>query len=396
MPHQQTLPFAALRNTVAMLFLLCAFSQAAIAATAKQSFTQELDALGVAFSEYMNQQDLVAALNLFDSLHLAQSITEGLDLNEQDAKTMQGHMLTSLNSTEWLKNFLIQNSPTFVPKTPRKLDGKQRAVIRVDNEDGGHNFLELICKRNNKNVLKIVDIYVATTGQTIKDSIIDATSLMLPQTSGLIGKLLAAYQGEEPIHDRMLEIVSLRKQGKLKEAYMLTTKLPKTVRDSEVIMSLSVVLASAVDDNTYQAELHKLAELHGDNAKFSFMLIDHYFMEEDYKRALNATNTLLKRYGNDAALLTIQGGLLHLVGKPKKGNAAFETAISEEPNSLIAYWSLMEYQASSKQFDAAVNTIGRMEAQFDYTFTLEDFDTASPSIALLVASNPFKKKFKPQ
>lgn len=382
---------SAITRILALLFLLFTTTQAAHAAP-KKSFAEELDALGANFSEYMNQQDFVAVLNLFDTQQLASSVSDQLELTGKFRKDFETGMLQSLNSPQWLRNFLQQDTPTFISKGARKIDGKYRAIVRIDYETGGHNFLELLCKRNQAGELKIVDFFIATTGQNVVATLVDTSALLLKQQSGVVAKLLAAYQGEENLQQKIKQINELRSQGKFAEAHDILQSLPDSVRDSEIIVSMSIMLSSNISDELYRADLNRLAKLYGDKPRFSFMLIDHYFYEEDFTNALKATGIMQKRYGTDAALLNLQGRLLHLDGKGKKGNKALEAAIKAEPYTIDAYWSLMEFYAADKQFQLAVDTMSRMENQFDYTFSIEDFDTSDPTMASLVNSDAFKQK----
>jgi tetratricopeptide (TPR) repeat protein len=129
-----------------------------------------------------------------------------------------------------------------------------------------------------------------------------------------------------------------------------------------------------MDEKIYRKELSIFAQNHGKNPRYAFMLIDHYFYNEQYDLVLDSIDKLLNRYKKDASLLTMKANTLFMMKEYTKANAAAQLALDFEPEYEDAYWSGVTISLDEKNHKGAISWLKMYESQFDYSFDQDDFE----------------------
>jgi len=180
----------------------------------------------------------------------------------------------------------------------------------------------------------------------------------------------------------------LRVEGKNRQAYDLVQTFPDNLKYQKEFLLMSVSFASAFDDDIYRSQLSELAQRYGDDPKQAFMLIDHYFYEEDWVSAANAIQISKKEWADDDALNILLVEILIRSGQDDAAVEASLQAISIAPNNEDAYWAALSSYNKTAQFDQAVSVLTTLQEKFSYTFTTEEFQK-NPEYNGLVASDAF-------
>src|SRR5690606_6958478 len=143
------------------------------------------------------------------------------------------------------------------------------------------------------------------------------------------------------------------------------------VKTSEVIQLKMIMAAANLEQEVYYAELERLAKNHGHKAKFAFTLLDYYFLKENYPQALNSVEILIKRYGEDAALLNLQATMQLMQKEFEAAKRTLAKAVALENDFESAYWTGVTASLEARNFADTVEWLNRLISVFGYVFTEE-------------------------
>jgi tetratricopeptide (TPR) repeat protein len=265
-------------------------------------------------------------------------------------------------------------------------------IVRVNFGDAGYNFYELSLHQKRGQYF-LDDIFIIANAQQMSDSIAQAMALIFNQPQGILSGIKLDAKEQVAATKILTEVMAHKKTGDFAAAYESMKTLPKYLTDSDVIHLAIVTLAGAVSDDVYRDELAAFAKRHGDNPRYTFMLIDHYTYAEDYDHALKNVDSLLTRYKNDASLLSSKADIYVLQKDYKNANSALVAAIAQEPDYENAYWSAVTVALTEKKYDAATEWLKKYEAQFGFEFSAENFE-GQEIYKKYIKSKPFKRWMK--
>jgi tetratricopeptide (TPR) repeat protein len=97
---------------------------------------------------------------------------------------------------------------------------------------------------------------------------------------------------------------------------------------------------------------------------FEFIMLDKYFLEGKYDKALEAINTVEAFVGTDDYLNYQKGLIYHLMGDLKKSAAEMRTAIQLRPDQAFYYWELITILEWQKSYGKCVKVLEELQATF--------------------------------
>ena len=136
---------------------------------------------------------------------------------------------------------------------------------------------------------------------------------------------------------------------------------------------MMVMTCSTFSDELYKKELESFAANHGDNPRYAFILVDYYFYQGQYDKALKALVNVIKRYKNDASLLTLRANILMLKKDYATAYQDIALALKNEPDYEDAYWTATTITLNEQKFDKTLIWLKQLEERFGYNFAAENF-----------------------
>lgn len=344
----------------------------------------ELLALSIRVNDF-NQIDKKFEMDIFYN-----KVADGLAVNESERTEFKKGMQQALSVGLMKKMFMglesIEKTSDFIGLF--SIDNSIRPVVRLNYAAGGVNYIELELIKTNQGY-RIVDMFVAANGQYLSDTIVQGGMMIMAQPGGWIAKLIDDQASRENVVKIIQQAVAAKNKGDMVGMYQALQQLPEKAKRSEIVQLMLVNAASAgMGENIYKMELANLAKYFGNNPKYAFMLVDYYFYEGNYQQALKVVSRPIKRYNNDAALLTLRASI-HMSAKDyPKAYADIEMAAAKEPNLEDIYWTAVTLTLNEGKYQKTLEWLGKLETQFNYEFAEENF-AGQEIYQGFVASNEF-------
>lgn len=251
-------------------------------------------------------------------------------------------------------------------------DGELRPFLRMDIPEGGHDFILLTL---NPRSYKITDLYFASAGRLMSEQFKETVGLMIAPSKGVFSEIFSSIDIDEKIVDILKQIVQLNNRGLSQQSYQLINSLPDEVRYSRPIMHTAMQIAQQVSESAYKTELDNLAKHHGDEESLQFMLIDHHFYREDYPAAKKGITSLLKQFGEDAAVYNLLASLYFVSDEPTQAIESANKAIALEPDFEEAHWVLVSVLTTDKQYSKLIEALDILQERFAYSFQRANFES---------------------
>ena len=359
------------------LFAHCVVALAVIAiplnAIAKTAATDAtLEQLGQSYVEAINKYDADSIIKMMSGVDFAESIAEVAgenDLEKQQYRT--GFKNAVPNVIQRLVGELQRQEARAVYLRIHTLNDLRGPLVRYRVGDG-YNYV-LLVPVSDADGVKIGDMYVSSTGERLSQTMGTAARLASSPSESFLGQLFGSHEVNEEFVTQIQTVSRLRQQGQVQDAYAILDNLPSPLRNHRLILLQSVQLAAQFDEALYRTELRRLAKHHGDDPRVGFMLLDHYFYENDTEAALQTVDIMEQFYGSDGVFFIFRASLELIRNRPEVAAAHGRSAVELEPNNEDAHWALVTALIEAKQYQEGVEALSVLERNFDYAFVLEDF-----------------------
>lgn len=182
-------------------------------------------------------------------------------------------------------------------------------------------------------------------------------------------------------------------QGNPAAAYKTLQSMPDEVKAARAYATLSVVLSRQLGMDTYRETLNALVKAHGEDKELQFILIDHYFMAEQYEKMLAAIAAAEQELGADEVMSTQRCAALIGMQSYQDALVACDRALAIDPTFDTALWTRVRLGLTSKDAQLVVASLERVE---EATGNPIDYDKLSQreAYAWVREQEPFKKKLR--
>jgi hypothetical protein len=253
-------------------------------------------------------------------------------------------------------------------------NGIHGPLVRYDME-GGYNYVLLVAVQV-AGAARIGDLYFATNGQLFSEATAVAAKLLLSPNDSFLGKLFGGIEVNADLLADFREIGRMHQEGDYAGGYRKLLELPESVRNQFIMTNYAVQFAARINEDLYRRELRRLARYHKDNPSAAFMLIDHYFYEEDYDSAMAVIDVMEKAYGTDAVMFLFRANVQMARGDLPKARQFATKSTQLEPDHEDSQWTLLTVLMRSGDYDAGIAVLNVLERDFGYSFAAENFESA--------------------
>lgn len=351
----------------------CVFFFSSLAAQEKIAPAHDSkEALGMAFSEYFNERDADKLAELFDLKAFSDRIGGKVFSRKSDIKDFTSGFMSSYGADSTFVSDLMGEGfqASAQAKFLRVSDGEP--VVRIDYPEGGHEYM-LLEFGAKKNINKIVDIFLLSSGKYSTDAIAGVVQLVVKPSTSALKRFFDVKEINEDVKESLAQIFTHIEANESQKAYDLIEALPQGLRASRSMIDMALTLGEKLNDTEYRKQLSRLDKFYGNDPGTSFMLIDHHFYNEDYAKASASVERIQKKLGNDAALEGLMASLTMSQGKFVEMAGHAKKAIALEPDFEDGYWVLISAYNSLNAYDKMVPIFKQIETLFDYEFVAESF-----------------------
>lgn len=218
-------------------------------------------------------------------------------------------------------------------------EGHPHIIFRMYSDNGlNYHDFDLI-KYNNE--VHIKDVFIYLTGENISITMANTLNTAMRDHSETILNLRTLFQQKE--------------YATAKKAY---ESLPPTVQKDKLVQLVYLEIASQLDNETYTKALAGFEKLYGNEPSVQLALLDVYFMNGDYDRAIKAVNEI-DATTQDPFLDYYRGLLYNQKGDAAQSTAMLERLYKNKPTFEDGIVELISNYINDKEYkraDTLINT----------------------------------------
>jgi hypothetical protein len=359
---------------VAAALLVCRLAFADEADMASGLSDAQLERLGRTWVAAVNDRDAPEMTRALDLQALGNRAAATLQTSEAERNDfVRGFMRGGARIAEnWLAQIdAVQGSAVFLKV--HSFNGMRGPLVRYDLGDQGYNYLLLIAESHEAADPRIVDIFLATTGQRFSETLGAISLMLIAPSDSLLGELFGVTSIDKNLVATFTSIGQLQRAGRTSEAYEKVRGLPEPIRNHRVMMNISVQLASLLSEQLYREELARLARYHRDDPTAAFMLIDYYFYKGDTDAAMNAILGMERAFGTDAAISILKANISVEAGDLFGARRFARQGVELEPDNELGHLTLLSILMLSEQYADGIKVLEGLEQDFGYEFDASSF-----------------------
>lgn len=178
-------------------------------------------------------------------------------------------------------------------------DGRPHLIFRVymqSSKSFNYHDYELL-KQDGK--VKIADVYIYLSGELLSET---CKNLYLTLMEEAENKKFASPKENMPELNVLPEIKKLFMSRKYSEAKEKLDKLPVYLRAAKTVLLMNVQICAGIDADSFAKAIEEYVAAYPTAENINFIMIDGYFVQKDYEKALAAVNKLDSQINKDPFL----------------------------------------------------------------------------------------------
>lgn len=292
----------------------------------------------------------------FDTKGLAERAIKGLKLSEEEKEGFIAGVIDGLGSAG-LFSTIGKQSTSFNLLRVREIKGTYSILFRAIMANGGLNYYDFVVERNKKGEVKIVDSYIYTGTGYMSDIMRDVMLSAMPDGFG------SADKDAEKIIKSIKAITKAKNEGNFVKVLAEYNKLSPKDKKQKVFLSYRVMAAQNVSVEEYKAAFDDYYANFPNEQGISLLMIDRYFLDEEYDKVIEAINKTDSVVGGDSYLELLRGNVYITLEEYQKAEASLKRFILNFPKIAIAYPSYVSILIVNEKYELAIETIKKWEKQ---------------------------------
>ena len=348
---------------------LVAATDALAAAPATSTAADALAVPGHQLTDIFNNRDRAAFAERINMDLLGERVTTGMNLSERDKADFIKGMKQSRSrmADTAMTQIEAKRGKARLVKSTAVAKGSQQ-IIRIDyqNAEGdneGYEYLEFELNERQQ----IRDWFVHSQGSLVSD-FMRRLAVSMVQDESLITALFGSVRFDKDILKLVQQLALDMRAVDYPKAYATLQQFPADFKQTLNWATLQVSISSNLDEDKYRAALKQLADKHGNQPSLQFMLIDHYFYQQQYDRMVTVIQRFERRVVADGATHFLKCNGYFLAGQFADARNACARSVSLEPDVAGPWWLLIEVGLRTEDATLTLDTLTAYEEQFETQF----------------------------
>lgn len=322
-------------------------------------------ALGRSVAQAFNQRSVDAFMKVVDVDAFGHIVLDDLDLGAADRAGIRRRLPASVRKmAETSMRAIGQNEGSAKYLRAGLEDGRAYALVRLDLGDQGVDYIKYYASSPRA----VEDWYIFTAASLYSGAVRFNLASIFRSESTLL-KLFRIPQVSARDTRAFIEVRDSLVKQDYAGAYKALEKFPEDYRNSRQWALMRVTYGGRAGDDVYRSALRHLASRFGADADLQLLLIDHYFYENRFERALAAVAALERAVGGeDASTNGLRGNLLTALKRSRDAEAACRRGIALEADFKPAYWCLVSVALERNDGRLAVEALTAYEKAFGVSF----------------------------
>lgn len=293
-----------------------------IISTAQYTAVSDADALAVAknIEHVINDSgDINYMHHLFDMPSFVSKIKEKSELaNNQN---FMAGFLKSFNMLTFGDQMLANAKNGSIDLLRQyKKDNRQHILMRAFG-DGGMNYMDFTLIRV-KDSIKTSDVYSYISGEDMSTTAAGVINMLADENN------LAELKTAIPV---LRKLTVLKRQKDFAGEKQAIETLDTSIQHIRGIQVFYIDACRHINNTAYKEALEKFAALYPDASNAYLLMIDAYYLNKDYEKALYAVNKLDSLVGGDAYQNFYRGNLYNVMGQKAKSLEMYEKCFAVYP-----------------------------------------------------------------
>jgi hypothetical protein len=330
-----------------------------------QATAKDAAALGRSLAAAFNERSVDDFVRVVDTEAFSDIVLRDLGLGAADAKALRNRLPLSLRkNVELSMRSLSQNEGSAKYLRAGTEDGRAYALVRLDMGDQGVEYVKYYASSP-----RAVEDWYIFTAASLFSSAVRFNLATLFKSESVLYKLLGAHAVSPRDARAFMEVRDSLAKDDFGGAFKALERFPEDYRKSRQWALMRVTLGGRAGDDSYRQALRHLAAAFGNDADLQLALIDHYFYESQFERALAAVAALERAVGGeDASTNGLRGNLFTALKRHGDAEAACRRGVTLEPDHKASYWCLVSVALERNDGRLAVDALTAYEKAFDVHF----------------------------
>ncbi|WP_009963409.1 tetratricopeptide repeat protein [Verrucomicrobium spinosum] len=248
-------------------------------------------------------------------------------------------------------------------------EGMPKPRFRFSSDTMGTILLDFTVEKDSEGKLGIVDFYNQVLGSGMVEQSRQAALPALAEMDKSFMKRLF----DKP----NTKLEDIEKFGKLSDKFRqqdhkgvveVYNSMPTEMKSNITANAMYLgALQAAGDMEGYKKALQASANQYT-SANFQFKLVDLYYMEKNYDKAIECLDGFMAALEQDAELLSWKGQLQVAKGEPALAATTIREALALEPKNTEVHAQGLDVFLAAKDFEAAATSMKFLESTGKYNF----------------------------
>jgi tetratricopeptide (TPR) repeat protein len=236
-------------------------------------------------------------------------------------------------------------------------------------------MVDLVLRTNSQGTVRIVNFYNHAMGY---DMVEQGRQMVAPLLADLDKGFLARLVNKPNISPGdMARFADLAKKhaGKDYAGVVSAYKgLPPALRETLAVTMMHIMALQNLGDNNKYKQALKEAGARFKSASFQFMLVDVYYLDKEYGKAIECIDNFMQAVEKDAALLALKSWMFNARGDIKGAQTALREAFKLEPECTYAHSKGLDVLLAAKDFAGVRDSMIFLEKKGGHAFkgTMDD------------------------
>jgi hypothetical protein len=330
-----------------------------------QATPKDAAALGRSLAAAFNERSVDAFAKKVDGDAFGEIVVRDLGLSASDQAALRKRLPVALRrNVEMSMRSLTQNEGSAKFLRAGAEGGRAYALVRLDMGDQGVEYIKYYASSP-----RAVEDWYIFTAASLFSSAVRFNLATLFKSESILYKVLGAHAVSPRDARAFTEVRDALQKDDFARAFEALEKFPEAYRKSRQWALMRVTIGGRAGDERYRQALRHLAASFGGDADLQLALIDHYFYESQFERAIGAVAALERAVGGeDASTSNLKGTLFTALKRPREAEAACRRGMALEADYKPAYWCLVSVAIERNDGRLAVDALRAYEKAFDVSF----------------------------
>ena len=265
-----------------------------------------------------------------------------------------------------------------------------RAVVRFDMSHFQVNYLEYELGIGSWNRVNVVDWDNYMIGYSFSDYF--GTSLVKGQPNkNAVRKLIDFPNVREHQVFQVIEVLKAARDRDIDRFFQIYDNLDESLkRQRAVLVSGLEATRNARKRRSQRKILMDIDKYHPADPLLALSLLDYYFPDKQYDKALAALMRVKDRLRIDGGVMNARLSSTYLVMEKVDDALAFaERSVAQEPELELGWWAVLRAHIAAEDYDSAIPALTELQTRFDHDLKPETL-AKDPSLHRFARSEQYK------